>query len=159
RLVVIGAGKASDLARKDVVLLGGAAMGKVPPSATEATVFAELPGGLGPEQAADLAQGIALRAYAFDRYKTKRKDDDRPPANRAITVCVSDVAAARNAYASRAAVAKGVLIARDLVNEPANVLYPAEFARRAGNLKKVGVQVEVLDVPKMKKLGMNALLG
>jgi len=51
------------------------------------------------------------------------------------------------------------LLARDLVNEPANVLYPEEFARRATELKKVGVAVEVLDVAAMKKLGMKALLG
>ena len=51
------------------------------------------------------------------------------------------------------------MIARDLVNEPANVLYPVEFARRASTLSKLGVAVEVLDVAAMKKLGMNALLG
>ena len=159
RLVVIGAGKAAELKANDFVMLGGSAMGKVPMSASEATVFADLPGGMRPDRAADLAQGIALRAYAFDRYKTKRKDDDKPPASRKVTICVGDVAAARDAYLSREAVAKGVLIARDLVNEPANVLYPEEFARRTTNLKKLGVQVEVLDVPKLKKLGMRALLG
>src|SRR4029077_11653291 len=63
------------------------------------------------------------------------------------------------AFAQRDAVANGVVLARDLINEPANVLHPEEFARRAGNLKKVGVVVEVLDVGAMKKLGMNALLG
>src|SRR5947209_17163377 len=51
------------------------------------------------------------------------------------------------------------MYARDLVNEPANVLFPEEFARRAGGLRKLGVAVEVLDVKEMKKLGMNALLG
>jgi leucyl aminopeptidase len=50
-------------------------------------------------------------------------------------------------------------MARDLVNEPANILYPAEFARRTGGLKKLGVTVEVLDVAAMKKLGMGAILG
>src|SRR6266403_5967573 len=50
-------------------------------------------------------------------------------------------------------------MARDLINEPANVLFPEEFARRTTVLKKLGVAVEVLDVPAMKKLGMNALLG
>src|SRR5665647_2617707 len=49
--------------------------------------------------------------------------------------------------------------ARDLVNEPANVLYPEEFARRTASLRKVGVAVEVLDVKAMTKLGMGALLG
>jgi leucyl aminopeptidase len=160
RLVVVGAGKPSELKQQDFVNLGGAAMGKVPRRAAEATVFAELPGGaMAADRAADLAQGVALRAYAFDRYKTKRNDDDKAPAIRKVTVSVGDVAAARSAYGTRAAVAAGVLLARDLVNEPANMLYPEEFARRAGALKKVGVAVEVLDVPKLKKIGMNALLG
>src|SRR5439155_23967049 len=44
-------------------------------------------------------------------------------------------------------------------NAPANVWYPEEVARRAAALKKLGVAVEVLDVPAMKKLGMNGLLG
>ena len=100
-----------------------------------------------------------LRAYAFDRYKTKRKDDEKPPARRSVTVAVGDVAAARKAYAAREAISGGVLMARDLVNEPANVLYPEEFARRTLALKKAGVAVEVLDLKAMKKLGMNALLG
>jgi len=160
RLVVIGAGKTKGLEQKDLLKLGGIAMGKLPAAASEGIVFAELPGGaLKAEQAADLAQGIALRAYAFDRYKTKRKDDEKPPAKRSMMIAVGDVAAVRKAYATREAINGGVLLARDLVNEPANVLYPEEFARRAGALKKVGVAVEVLDLKAMKKLGMNALLG
>jgi leucyl aminopeptidase len=160
RLVVLGVGKPAELKQKDFVTLGGLAMGKLPKSAAEACVFAELPGGaLRGDDAADLAQGFELRAYAFDRYKTKRKDDDKPPASRKVTVAVGDVAAARSAYGSRAAVAAGALLARDLVNEPANILYPEEFARRASALKKLGVAVAVLDIPKLKKLGMNALLG
>jgi leucyl aminopeptidase len=102
---------------------------------------------------------VFLRAYSFDRYKTKRKDDDKRPASVKVTVAVGDVAAARKAYERRAAVADGVVMARDLVNEPANVLYPEEFARRTLALKKVGVAVEVLDIKAMKKLGMGALLG
>jgi leucyl aminopeptidase len=65
----------------------------------------------------------------------------------------------KRAVADRAAVAEGVALARDLVNEPANVLFPEELARRAAGLKRCGVAVEVLDRAAMKKLGMNALLG
>src|SRR5262249_43273850 len=68
-------------------------------------------------------------------------------------------APARSRRPLRRAAANGVTMARDLVNEPANVLYPEEFARRAGSLKKLGVAVDVLDVKEMKKLGMNALVG
>jgi leucyl aminopeptidase len=160
RLVVIGTGKAGDLEPKDFLKFGGAAMGKLPKTTAGGTVFAELPSGaMSAAQAADLAQGAVLRAYAFDRYKTKRKDDEKPPVNRSMTIAAGDVAGARKAYESRAAIAKGVLIARDLVNEPANILYPEEFAKRTLNLKKVGVTVEVLDVKAMTKLGMGALLG
>jgi leucyl aminopeptidase len=160
RLIVIGVGKAAELKPKDFARLGGLAVGKLPNSAADATVFAELPGGaMKSDQAADLAQGASLRAYAFDRYKTKRKDDEKPPAARNFIVAVGDVAAARKAYEPRAAISEGILLARDLVNEPANVLYPEEFARRAGALKKLRVAVEVLDIKAMKKLGMNALLG
>src|SRR4029077_4922670 len=70
-----------------------------------------------------------------------------------------DPPAAKKAFAACGAVAEGVLLARDLVNEPANVLYPEELARRCGALKKIGVAVEVLDPAQMKKLGMNALLA
>ncbi len=160
RLAVVGVGKVAELAAKDFLKLGGIAMGKLPKLATDGAVFAELPkGAMTPEQAADLAQGVQLRAYAFDRYKTKHKDGEKPPAKRSVTVAVGDVAAARRAFETRSSVADGVVIARDLVNEPANVLYPAEFARRTLALKKVGVAVEVLDVKAMKKLSMNALLG
>ena len=164
RLTVIGAGKATSLQPKDILKLGGIAIGKLPASASAATVFAELPGGakggaMTAEQAADLVQGMQLRAYTFDRYKTKRKDDEPPPVKRSIDVAVGDVAAARKAFATRQAITSGVLMARDLVNEPANVLFPEEFARRAGVLKKAGVEVEVLNIAAMKKLGMNALLG
>jgi leucyl aminopeptidase len=160
RLVVIGAGKTAGLAQKDLLKLGGIAMGKLPLTASEATMFADLSGvTLKAEQAADLALGAMLRAYVFDRYKTKRKEDEPPPAKSSMTIAVGDVAAARTAYRRRAAIGDGVLMARDLVNEPANVLYPQEFARRAAALKKFGIAVEVLELRALKKLGMNALLG
>jgi len=160
RLVVVGVGKARDLKGQDFVKLGGVAMGKVPASASEATLIADLPGGaIRPERAADLALGAQLRAYAFDRYKTKRKEEEEKAAKIKVAIAVAGVAAAAKAFAPRAAVADGVAIARDLVNEPANVLYPEEFARRAGSLRKLGAAVEVLGIKEMKKLGMNALLG
>jgi leucyl aminopeptidase len=76
-----------------------------------------------------------------------------------VTLAVSNVPGSRKAWASREALAAGICVARDLVNEPPNVLFPEEFASRAAALKKVGVAVEVLDERAMKKLGMNALLG
>ena len=59
----------------------------------------------------------------------------------------------------REAIASGVNIARDLVNEPPNVLYPQEFAKRAAALRKLGVEVEILGARQLEKIGMRALLG
>jgi leucyl aminopeptidase len=158
RLIVIGVGKASDL--EDFVKLGGAVMGRIPAAAGEATIVLELPGGpMKPEQATDVALGVELRAYAFDRYKTKRKEGEERPGQRRFTFGVANVQGARKAWSEREAIAAGTLAARDLVNEPPNVLFPEEFARRAAALRKLGVAVEVLDERAMKKLGMNALLG
>jgi leucyl aminopeptidase len=160
RLVVIGVGEVAKLESNDIVGLGGAAMGSLPASVHDVTIFAEMPGkGLSADYAADLALGIRLRGYSFDRYKTKTKDGSDKPSKKKVTIAVSDVTAARKAYATREPIAEGVVMARDLVNEPANVLYPQEFARRAALLKKHRVGVDILDVRAMQKLGMGALLG
>jgi leucyl aminopeptidase len=76
-----------------------------------------------------------------------------------VSLGVSDVEAARRADRASVAIASGVITARNLVNEPPNVLFPEEFATRARDLKKVGLTVEVLDAKALRKLGMNALLG
>ncbi|MBV9557233.1 MAG: leucyl aminopeptidase [Pseudolabrys sp.] len=160
RLIVVGVGKISALTEKDFLKLGGIAFGRLPSAASEAAIFADLPGtAMKAEQAADLMFGARLRSYKFERYKTKKKDGDDKPVSRKISIGVTDVAAAKKAFAARDAIAQGVVIARDLVNEPANVLYPEEFARRTLALKKQGVKVTVLDVKAMTKLGMGALLG
>jgi leucyl aminopeptidase len=160
RLVVIGVGKESELTSQGIIKLGGVAMGKIPAAAAEATIVAEFgAGALKPDQAADLALGVRLRAYSFDRYKTKRKEGDDRAEKVEIHLACANPAAAEKAWAEAIGIADGVVLARDLINEPANVLYPIEFARRASALTKLGVSVEVLDVPAMKKLGMGALLG
>ncbi|MGH8525998.1 MAG: M17 family peptidase N-terminal domain-containing protein, partial [Gammaproteobacteria bacterium] len=69
RLVVLGIGKAKNLKPMDIVKLGGKAVGKVPQASSEVTILADLPtGAMKSDQAADLALGAQLRAYAFERY-------------------------------------------------------------------------------------------
>jgi leucyl aminopeptidase len=161
RLLVFGAGKAKELKPTDWLKLGGAIMGKLPASARNVTIVAQLPGSkVSADDAAQLALGVKLRAYKFDRYKTKKKDEDEKPAAGAdIRIALDDPAPARKAWAGVGGIGEGVLFARELVNEPPNVLFPAEFARRTTELRKLGVQVEVLDEPMLKKLGMRALLA
>ena len=156
RLIVIGSGTETP----DFVKLGGTVMGKIPPRAAEADILLDLPtGAMKPDQAADFALGLGLRAYAFERYKTKRKEGEEKPGKLRLTLGVADVPACRKAWSRREALHGGVVLARDLVNEPANVLYPEEFARRAASLKKLGVAVEVLNQAALKKLGMRTLLA
>src|SRR6201999_983314 len=159
RLIVVGVGKAGDLKEKDFLKFGGVLAGKLNAAISAVTVIAELPDGpMQGDQAASIATGIRLRAYKFDRYKTKKKDESS--ALRAqVSIAVDDAGKSNRAFASSAHVADGVEMARDLVNEPPNVLFPEEFARRASALRKLGVEVEVLDVKAMTKLGMGALLG
>ena len=160
RLIVVGAGKLSAIKDNDFLKLGGAAAGKLTRRQRRVTIIAELPmGAMKPDQAAAVASGVRLRAYKFDRYKTKKKDGEEAAVRAEISLAVADVAAARKAFAPRAHIVDGVIIARELVNEPPNVLYPVEFARRAAQLRKLGVDVEILDVKAMTKLGMGALLG
>ncbi|HEY0572099.1 MAG TPA: M17 family peptidase N-terminal domain-containing protein, partial [Enterovirga sp.] len=157
RLIVVGLGAESERAKHDWRLTGGFLAGKV--GGRSATVVAEIPGLDSPVDAvAEMALGARLRAYKFDRYKTKKKDAEEDRATR-ITFAVADPAALREADKGRAGLAQGVNLARDLVNEPPNILFPMEFARRAEELKAVGVEVEVLDEPALERIGMRALLA
>jgi leucyl aminopeptidase len=160
RLIVVGAGKLSAIKDNDFLKLGGAAAGKLQAGNDAATIIAELPtGAMTPDQAAAVASGVRLRAYRFDRYKTKKKDGEDAALRADISIAAGDVSAARKSFAPSTHIVDGVITARDLVNEPPNVLFPVEFARRAGQLRKLGVDVEILDVKAMTKLGMGALLG
>jgi leucyl aminopeptidase len=108
--------------------------------------------------AADLLLGMRLRDYRFDLYKTKKNEADDIGATD-VYIAVDEPSAARREAKMREAISEGVLTARSLVNEPANILYPEEFAKRAAALEKLGVEITVLDEPAMKTLGMGALLG
>jgi leucyl aminopeptidase len=160
RLIVVGTGKPSELQDKDFLKFGGVIAGKLNAASRAMTVLAELPeAAMSTEQAVALATGLRLRTYRFTRYKTRKKDGEDAPVRAEVSIAVTETGAARKALAPYGHVADGVIMARDLVNEPPNVLYPEEFARRAGGLRKLGVDVSVLDVKAMTRLGMGALLG
>lgn len=160
RLIVIGAGKGTGLKETDFLKFGGLIAGKLNSASDQVTVMAELPeDAMTSAQAASIASGLRMRAYKFNRYKTKKKDGEDTTLRAEVSIAVPEPNAARKAFVPESHTVDGVIIARELVNEPPNVLYPEEFARRASQLKKLGVEVEVLDVKAMTKLGMGALLG
>lgn len=143
----------------DYAMLGGFVKSKLGTKGGPVSVLFDLPDydGTAAGAAADFAMGMRLRGYSFDVHKSKKKD--KPAADFDVAIAVADPAAAKRAFVAANAIVDGVLMARDLVNEPANILSPMEFAKRAKRLTKLGVKVEVLDRAAMKKLGMGSLLG
>jgi len=159
RIVLFGVGAPSALRPLDLEMLGGAAAGVMQTlKAESATIAAGLDlGGLTAGETASLiASGVKLRVYGFSRYKSK-KSDVKPLKE--VSILTSDAKSARQRFQSFSAVAEGVHLARDLVNEPPNHLHPVEFAGRMKPLAKLGLKVSVMTPPQMRKLGMNALLG
>ncbi|WP_170572096.1 leucyl aminopeptidase [Ruegeria atlantica] len=102
----------------------------------------------------DLAMGIALRSYDFDAHKTKEADETGT-----VTISHQKAEEVEAAFAPQYAVADGVRMTRDLTNEPANVLTTTEFADRLAEMKKLGLEVEVLEEDKLEELGMRTLLS
>jgi leucyl aminopeptidase len=158
RLTVVGLGGESDRTSRDWRILGGFIGGK---TAGRDTVIAaaEPDGEIGAGALAEIALGLRLRAYKFDRYKTKKKADEEEEHATDVVVMCADPEAARVADEAGRGLAEGVNLARDLVNEPPNVLIPAEFARRAEALTEVGVEVEILNEDALREIGMRALLA
>jgi leucyl aminopeptidase len=161
RLVAIGLGKASELTAHDWLKAGGTAAAALN-GAEKAVIYLDAPGlTVTGEQAADFALGMILRGYKFDKYKSKKSEDDNgaPDKPVRVTIVVSASITAKRFFETAQAVADGVILARDLVNEPANILGPSEFAAKAKELEKFGVEIEILTEKEMRKLGMGALLG
>ncbi|MCB1433166.1 MAG: leucyl aminopeptidase, partial [Alphaproteobacteria bacterium] len=159
RIFLFGLGAIDSLSTLDVEMLGGAIAGTLQAAKVDAaTVAAEfatksMPAG---EVATRIAYGAKLRVYNFHAYKSKKPDGG---VLEALTVMTPDLRGARQRFQVAAAVADGVHLARDLVNEPPNVLFPVSFANRMKPLTKLGLKVEILTPAQMKKLGMGALLG
>jgi leucyl aminopeptidase len=114
--------------------------------------------GLDAAQAASVALGAVLRAWRFDRYRTKEKPEDKPKL-RKLAVLANDPVTTKLAWHAAEAVAHGVFLTRELVSEPANVLTPVEFADRCTSLEALGLEVEVLHPKELHKLGFGAFLG
>ena len=156
RVVLIGAGPREGFDAMAAENLGAAAYQAVKLSG--ATALELKLSDLNNAQAAQAAFGVRLAAYRFDRYLTREKPEKKPSVKEARIAC-ADPEAAVAAFAGLSALADAIVFARDLVSEPANVLYPEEFARRVKMLEPLGLEVEILGEAEMGELGMGALLG
>jgi leucyl aminopeptidase len=98
--------------------------------------------------------GIILKSYEFNIYKSKKN-------KKHVSI---NIIGNKNKLSSQdqlkfKALEEGIFFARDLVSEPGNILHPDEYAKRINSLKKFGLKINIYDEKKLKKLGMNALLG
>jgi leucyl aminopeptidase len=158
RMVVIGVGKigsAADGPEK----LGGTAVTRLLISGETKAVIDVSGLGYDADAAARVGLGAALRSWRFDRYRTRLKDKQKPTLTE-ITI-VGAGAGAEQRFRSRwEPVIEGVELTRELVTEPANIVYPESFVERVrASLDGSGLEIEVLDRAAMEKLGMGALLG
>jgi leucyl aminopeptidase len=158
RILIVGLGAgtaAGDAAEK----LGGTAAARLLTSGEKKAVIDVSALGYDADAAARVGLAAALRSWRYDRYRTKLKDNQKPTLDEIVIVGGGQGADQR--YRSRwAPVVEGVSLTRELVTEPANILYPETFVERVRtSLDGSGVEIEVLDRAQMQKLGMGALLG
>ncbi|HEX7875016.1 MAG TPA: leucyl aminopeptidase [Sphingobium sp.] len=151
RVVLLGVGSGGEA---DHERAGGALTTRLLTSGA-AHVAVEFVGGASGENAARLAYGALLRGWRIDTYRTRQAEKAKPTLTK-ITLVADDADAA---WESLSAVAAGVAFTRELVSEPANILYPESFVERCRHLEQLGVKITVLDKAAMADLGMGALLG
>ncbi|MEM8919652.1 MAG: leucyl aminopeptidase [Pseudomonadota bacterium] len=149
-LTGIGSGK-----RRDMESAGGAIIAKLMTSGVgHLAISAE---GLDSDQLARLVFGAKLRTWRIDKYRTTMPENQKPTLEQ-ITVLDNDLGTTK-AWQDMSAVADGVALTRELVSEPANIIYPESFVERCQELADLGVEISVLGQEEMEKLGMGALLG
>ena len=162
RLLIVGLGKAKDVNEQALCKLGGRIYASLAASGSKAaTILVDPLEGtkLNPaHMAAAIAEGAQLRSYRFGKYRTKNGNDDKPTLT-TMTLRCRGAAKAKVEFRARDKVVQGVFMTRNLVTEPPNVIYPDSLAKRCKELTKLGVKVEVLGEPQMRRLGMGALLG
>lgn len=162
RLVLLGIGKERSFDELAAQSAGGALIAHLNShGAKKARVIVDAISGAkihADKAAANIAYGAQLRSYTFDKYHTKKKPEEKPTVT-ALELSVKKANEALKQYHVFEKLIAGIFLTRDLVTEPANIIYPESLAEKCKELSKLGVKVGVLNVDAMQKLGMDALLG
>lgn len=152
RILLAGLGKDYDVSKKQAEQLGGKVISKLMYGGDKEVSIA------GCEHAAHIGFGVLLRQYKFDKYYTTEKNIKKPTVQ-TVNVMTENVDAAKASFNELEKIADGVILARDLVSEPGNVLYPESYAEQIKELASLGLEIEVLDEDTMDALGMESILG
>ena len=158
RLLIVGTGTGS-VPSETAEKLGGTVAGRLQASG-ERTAVIDLAGlDYDADSAARVGLGAALRSWRYDLYRTKLKDSQKPTLEE-IVIVGADPGASKRYEQRWVPVVEGVSLTRELVTEPANIIYPETFVERVvASVKGSGLELEILDRAAIEKLGMGALLG
>jgi leucyl aminopeptidase len=158
RLLVVGTGMGST-PQAAAEKLGGTAAARLQTSGEKSAVI-DLTGlEYDADAAAQVGFGAALRSWRYDLYRTRLKDNQKATLEE-IVIVGGDAGASKRYEQRWAPVVEGVTLTRELVTEPANIIYPETFVERVrASVKDSGLEIDVLDRAAMQKLGMGALLG
>ena len=159
RLVLAGAGKADADDRTAALERAGAALSARYLTSGETALGLDLTGSqLDASEVAAVLLGLRLRAWRHDAYRTRLKDEQKRSLDEVVVIGAPEGTQA--AWQIEQALADGVELTRELVAEPANVIYPESFVERVSKrLEGTGAEIIVLDEDHMRDLGMGALLG
>jgi leucyl aminopeptidase len=157
RIFLLGLGNGEGDSASKAEKAGGALVARLL-SSGETKLALNLAACASPSEAGALLLGAELRSWRLDVYRTKLPEKQKASLVELLVVAAPDGSAA--AWAAQETTARGVALARELVTEPANIIYPESFvARVTAALEPLGVTISVLDEPAMRALGMGALLG
>ncbi len=159
RQVLVGLGELGGAGRLPAIERAGAALTARYLASGETALTVDMAGsGLSPVEAAGFLLGLRLRGWRHDAYRTKLPDDQKPTL--ADVTVVGAPGDAEAEWMREAALADGIEFTRELVTEPANVIYPESFvARCQARMAGTGIDIRVLNEDEMRALGMGALLG
>lgn len=160
RILILGLGKEEDFTPKKAEELGGSIVANLSATPDHEAVceFDGIPGMSQGDLAAHVGYGAALRSWRFLKYFTKKTEDELPQLQK-LTVATSEEKDAAKKYSVLEKILEAVNLTREVVAEPANVIYPESLAQVAKTLEKDGVEVQILNKKDMEKLGFGALLG
>ena len=167
RIIVFGLGDKTASEAKDWMDIGGRLCGLIKKEPTGTlTILCE---NIAKDHRFDanavsaIATGYLFKGYDFSKYKSEAGKSEKAKKQKGkiktVALACGDAKAAATTYERHDAIRSGVFLARDLVNEPGNILGPVEFAMRARELEELGVNVTILDEAEMSAKGMNALLA
>ena len=159
RLAIAGAGKPGKESRHAALERAGAALtAKFLTSGESALAIDAGASGLDAQATAAVVLGARLRAWRWDEYRTRLRDEQKRTLGKIVVYGAP--AGSEDAWRDAQAVARGVEFTRELVAEPANIIYPESFVERCQKrFEGTGAELVVLDDAEMEKLGMGALLG